>query len=99
MTSFINDSKVFTVAGLSKEGVFVLNGLHVDLGGHGRLGGDVIGQGDIEVADGRLRGLLPSRFGFSHEGNAAQGLGVRVFDLDVEGQAVFPEGVEAETQL
>ena len=88
-----------TISSLSEEGVFVLDGLEVDLGGHGGLGGNVVGQGDVEVADGGLRNLLPARLGLPHEGDPTEGLGMRILDLHVERKPVLPEGEEPEAEL
>ena len=51
-------SIVLTISGLTEESVFILNGLHVNLGGDRGLGCDVVRQCHVEVADRRLRHLL-----------------------------------------
>ena len=88
-----------TVSSLSQEGVFVLDGLQVDLGGHGGLRGDVVGQGHVEVADRGLGHFLPAGLGLPHEGDPPEGLGMRIFDLHVEGKPVLPESEEPEAEL
>lgn len=93
------DGVVLPVAGLPQKLLLLLSLDQLD---HSLrllyLGGDLVGERHVQLADGVLRRHVgPERL--LHEEDPAHGLGVRVLHPHRERQPVLPERVEAEAEL
>ncbi len=88
------------VAGLPEEGDLALEVRRPRAAlGHGRLGRDVVGQCEVEIADRRLRRVGSISARLLHESDPAHRLGVLVLDPHGERQPVLSEGVEPKAEL